>query len=84
MRPTVVCAPDYLPYWRTSASLPEPPVDERIHLLGFVADVRPLHVEANLVLVPTTVSAGTNIKVLVGWRCVVRWYPLPPGAPASA
>ena len=29
-----------------------------------VADVRPLYVEANLVLVPTMVSAGTNIKVL--------------------
>jgi glycosyltransferase involved in cell wall biosynthesis len=33
-------------------------------MLGFVADVRPLYHEANLVLVPTTVSAGTNIKVL--------------------
>ena len=50
MRLTVVCGPDYLAYWRTSASLPEPPVDERISLLGFVADVRPLYVEANLVL----------------------------------
>ena len=46
----MVCRPDCLPYWRTSASLPEPPVDERIGLLGFVADVRPLYVEANLVL----------------------------------
>jgi hypothetical protein len=34
MRPTVVCAPDYLPFWHTPASLPEPPVDERIRLLG--------------------------------------------------
>ena len=33
-------------------------------MLGFVADVRPLYVEANLVVVPTTVSAGTNVKVL--------------------
>ena len=33
-------------------------------MLGFVADVRPLYVEANLVMVPTTVSAGTNVKVL--------------------
>ena len=38
--------------------------DPRIRLLGFVADVRPLYVETNLVLVPTTVSAGTNVKVL--------------------
>jgi glycosyltransferase involved in cell wall biosynthesis len=29
-----------------------------------VADVRPLYLETNLVLAPTTVSAGTNIKVL--------------------
>lgn len=50
MRPTVVCAPDYLPFWHTPARLPEPPVDERIRLLGFVADVHPLYVEANLVL----------------------------------
>jgi glycosyltransferase involved in cell wall biosynthesis len=33
-------------------------------MLGFVADVRPLYLESNLVLVPTTVSAGTNLKVL--------------------
>ena len=26
--------------------------------------MRPLYVEANLVIVPTTVSAGTNVKVL--------------------
>jgi len=26
--------------------------------------VRPLYIEANLVVVPTTVSAGTNVKVL--------------------
>ena len=65
MRPTVVCAPDYLSYWRTPASVPEPPVDERIRLLGFVADVHPLYVEANLVLVPTTVLTGKNTKVLV-------------------
>jgi glycosyltransferase involved in cell wall biosynthesis len=29
-----------------------------------VSDVRPLYIESNLVLVPTTVSAGTNVKVL--------------------
>jgi glycosyltransferase involved in cell wall biosynthesis len=33
-------------------------------MLEFVADVRPLYVESNLVIVPTTVSAGTNVKVL--------------------
>lgn len=61
MRPTVVCATDYLPFWHTPVSVPEPPVDERIRLLGFVADVHPLYLEA----MPTTVLAGKNIKVLV-------------------
>ena len=61
---TVVCGPDYLTYWRGFTASREPAHDERIRLLGFVADVRPLYHEANLVVVPTTVSAGTNVKVL--------------------
>lgn len=61
---TVVCGADHLVYWRGFAGSPEPPPDPRIRLLGFVADVKPLYVEANLVIVPTTVSAGTNVKVL--------------------
>src|SRR5437016_6418059 len=61
---TVVCGSDHLSYWRACSDTPEPPPDARIRLLGFVADVRPLYVEANLVIVPTTVSAGTNVKVL--------------------
>jgi ribosomal-protein-alanine acetyltransferase len=40
------------------------PAHPRIRRLDFVRDVRPLYVEANLVLVPTRVSAGTNLKVL--------------------
>jgi glycosyltransferase involved in cell wall biosynthesis len=61
---TVVCGPDHLTYWRTFSDSPEPAHDPRIRMLGFVADIRPLYVEANLALVPTTVSAGTNVKVL--------------------
>jgi ribosomal protein S18 acetylase RimI-like enzyme/glycosyltransferase involved in cell wall biosynthesis len=61
---TVVGGPEPLTYWREHTGLSEIPRDDRIHLLGFVADVRPLYVEANLVLVPTLVSAGTNLKVL--------------------
>jgi len=64
MELTVVCGPDHLSYWRSFAETPEPAADPRIRLLGFVADVRPLYVETNLVIVPTTVSAGTNVKVL--------------------
>src|SRR5581483_7974057 len=64
MTMTVVCGPDHLQYWRAFSDKLEPPSDPRIRMLGFVADVRPLYVETNLVLVPTTVSAGTNLKVL--------------------
>jgi glycosyltransferase involved in cell wall biosynthesis len=64
MTVTVVCGPDYLTYWRAFTDSREPIADARIRLLAFVADVRPQYVEANLVLVPTTVSAGTNVKVL--------------------
>jgi glycosyltransferase involved in cell wall biosynthesis len=64
MELTVVCGGDYLTYWRAFADSPEPAPDSRIRLLGFVSDVRPLYGESNLVLVPTTVSAGTNVKVL--------------------
>ena len=46
---TVVCGPDPLTYWRAFADSPEPRPDPRIRMLGFVADVRPLYVEANLV-----------------------------------
>jgi len=61
---TVVCGPDHIAYWRAFAETPEPAADPRIRMLGFVADVRPLYGETNLVIVPTTVSAGTNVKVL--------------------
>jgi glycosyltransferase involved in cell wall biosynthesis len=61
---TVVCGPDHLAYWRAFADSPEPRPEKRIRMLGFIEDVRPLYVEANLIVVPTTVSAGTNVKVL--------------------
>jgi glycosyltransferase involved in cell wall biosynthesis len=64
MRATVVCGPDHETYWRLFTGELAPPVCERIDLLGFVADVRPLYVAANIVMVPTVVSAGTNVKVL--------------------
>jgi ribosomal protein S18 acetylase RimI-like enzyme len=64
LRLLVVAGPDPLLYWREYTGLLALPSDERIEVLGFVADVRPLYIEANLVLVPTLVSAGTNLKVL--------------------
>jgi hypothetical protein len=41
MRLTVVCGPDYLPYWHFGQPA-RAPVDERIRLLGLVADLRPI------------------------------------------
>jgi len=61
---TMVAGQDPLVYWRQYTGLSELPTDERVQLLEFVRDVRPLYVEANLVVVPTLVSAGTNLKVL--------------------
>jgi len=61
---TVVAGPDPLTYWREHTGFSAIPPDDRIRVLEFVADVRPLYIEANLVLVPTLVSAGTNLKVL--------------------
>jgi glycosyltransferase involved in cell wall biosynthesis len=61
---TVVCGADPLTYWRAFMDTAEPARDPRIRMLDFVADVRPLYVEANVVIVPTVVSAGTNVKVL--------------------
>jgi len=63
-RLTVVAGPDPLLYWRAHTGLSSIPTDRRIRLLEFVADVRPLYVEANLAIVPTLESAGTNLKVL--------------------
>jgi glycosyltransferase involved in cell wall biosynthesis len=64
MELTVVGGPDHLAYWRAFAETPEPAADSHIRLFGFVSDVRPLYAKANVVVVPTTVSAGTNVKVL--------------------
>jgi ribosomal protein S18 acetylase RimI-like enzyme len=61
---TVVAGPDPLVYWREHTGLTDLPDHDRIRILGFVADVRPLYVEANLAIVPTLASAGTNLKVL--------------------
>jgi glycosyltransferase involved in cell wall biosynthesis len=61
---TLVAGQDPLIYWRQYTGLSALPADDRVHLLEFVRDVRPLYVEANLVVVPTLVSAGTNLKVL--------------------
>src|SRR5260370_21287609 len=61
---TVVAGRDHTSYWRHLTGEKDMPSDARIQMLDFVRDVRPLYVECNVVIVPTTVSAGTNLKVL--------------------
>jgi ribosomal-protein-alanine acetyltransferase len=57
---TVVAGPDAWLHWTQYTGKLRPPGN----ILEFVADVRPLYHEANLVVVPTLESAGTNVKVL--------------------
>jgi ribosomal-protein-alanine acetyltransferase len=59
---TVVAGPDPWLHWTHHTATLRPAANFRI--LEFVADVRPLYHEANLVAVPTLESAGTNVKVL--------------------
>jgi ribosomal protein S18 acetylase RimI-like enzyme len=61
---TVVAGPEPWLHWRHYTGTLPPPGRENIQILEFVADVRPLYVEANVVAVPTLESAGTNVKVL--------------------
>lgn len=42
---------------------------DSIEVHGFISDVRPFYATANVVIVPTQVSAGTNLKVLEALAC---------------
>jgi ribosomal-protein-alanine acetyltransferase len=59
---TVVAGPEAWLHWAHHTGTLKPRGDFRI--LEFVADVRPLYHEANVVVVPTLESAGTNVKVM--------------------
>jgi ribosomal protein S18 acetylase RimI-like enzyme len=61
---TVVAGPEPLLHWRNHTGTLQPPEHPRLRLLEFVADVRPLYRETNVVVIPTLESAGTNLKVL--------------------
>lgn len=61
---TVVAGRNHVLYWNQFTGEAAPPSDPRIRLLDFVRDVLPLYEDCNLVIVPTRVSAGTNLKVL--------------------
>lgn len=64
IKATIVAGPDPLLYWREHTGRLSIPSGDGIQVLEFVADVRPLYVETNVVMVPTQVSAGTNLKVI--------------------
>jgi ribosomal protein S18 acetylase RimI-like enzyme len=61
---TVVAGPDAWLHWRNHTGTLTPQPHPRIHISEFVADVRPRYHAANVVVVPTLESAGTNVKVL--------------------
>ncbi|HEX5432216.1 MAG TPA: GNAT family N-acetyltransferase, partial [Bryobacteraceae bacterium] len=61
---TVVAGPEPWLHWRNFTGTLQPIRNPRIRILEFVADVRPLYNEANVAVIPTLESAGTNIKVL--------------------
>lgn len=61
---TVVAGPDPELYWKQHAGSSPMPSDPRVRILGMTRDVRPFLIQANVVLVPTLVSAGTNLKVI--------------------
>ncbi len=61
---TVVAGPEPWLHWRNHTGMLPPSDRENIRILQFVADVRPLYRKANIVVVPTLESAGTNVKVL--------------------
>src|SRR5262249_10208937 len=59
-----VAGPEPWLHWSNYTGTIRPPENPRVRILEFVADVRSLYHEANLVAVPTLESAGTNVKVL--------------------
>ncbi len=64
MTVTAVAGPDPIPHWRSATGTLAPPDGDRLRLHGFVADVRPLYAAANIAIIPTLASAGTNLKTL--------------------
>jgi len=66
-RVRVVAGPDHERYWRRRSSSLQ--TDPRITVHGFVEDLLPCYARAAVVVVPLTVSAGTNIKVMEALAC---------------
>ena len=58
VRVTIIAGRNPELYWTS------PVADRRVEIHGFIEDVRPFYRDASLVVVPTRVSAGTNLKVI--------------------
>ena len=80
---TVVCGPDHLIYWREFTIRPSPRRDERVDLLGFVRDVRPLYVESQpgASCPPPSRPAPTS-RCWRPWRWSAPWFRPRRAAPA--
>ncbi|MGI8989291.1 MAG: glycosyltransferase [Bryobacteraceae bacterium] len=61
---TCIAGPEFALHWARFTGQRQPPAMPGACILGFVEDVRPAYADTNVVVVPTTVSAGTNVKVL--------------------
>ncbi len=61
---SVVAGPDARRHWAAFTGQNRMPEAPSLTLHEFVADVGPLYKEANLVVIPTLFSAGTNLKAL--------------------
>jgi glycosyltransferase involved in cell wall biosynthesis len=64
LRWTVVAGRDHRAYWDQFTGNAPFPEDEHVIVHDFVRDVRPMYIDTWIVIVPTLVSAGTNLKVL--------------------
>jgi glycosyltransferase involved in cell wall biosynthesis len=60
----IVAGRDPERYWRQFTGEPSIPAPPGVTVEGFVPDVERVYRHANLAIVPTRISAGTNLKVL--------------------
>jgi polysaccharide biosynthesis protein PslH len=65
----VVAGPNYDRFRQMLRPFAPQALDDRVEVLGFVEDLRPLYTHSAVVVAPLVVSSGTNIKVLEAMAC---------------
>ena len=65
----VVAGPNHERFRRMLRPSPTRQLDQRVQVVGFVEDLRPLYARASVVVSPLAISSGTNIKVLEAMAC---------------